>query len=267
MALSAYTVFQLLNIRTQSPSSHSLFSNWFTKSSGVYKRLGQFDYGQPNCTTHHIKTCIHKDNRWVYIGEVKEGTDDTEHGIGITVYSWGCINEGYWKDGQLDGRGRRIYDSGGYYIGELEGGNYNGEGTMYNCNGNKNYEGGWKDDKYNGQGTKYRYNGDKEYEGGWENGEYNGQGTRYYKDGDRYEGGWKNGGKHGQGTYYRNGDKYTGIWVNSFDGQGEINYKDGTKYKGQWDDYKRHGLGTLYSADGQVLNQGKWDRNKYEGKE
>ena len=60
----------------------------------VYKRLGQFDYGQPNCTTHHINTCFDKedeyDRYWIYIGEVKEGTDDTPHGIGIkSKYSGG----------------------------------------------------------------------------------------------------------------------------------------------------------------------------------
>ena len=46
---------------------------------------------------------------------------------------------------------------------------------------------------------------------------------------------------------------------------------DGTKYTGEWnyiDDYsclKRHGVGTLYSAEGQVLNQGKWDKGVYVG--
>ena len=68
------------------------------------------------------------------------------------------------------------------------------------------------------------------------------------------------------------GDKYTGIWVNRWKGKGEINYKDGKKYTGQWDkddhcNIKRHGLGTLYSAYGQVLNQGKWEWDKYKGKE
>ena len=70
--------------------------------------------------------------------------------------------------------------------------------------------------------------------------------------------------------YTKDGHKYTGQW-NGWKGQGEINYKDGKKYKGQWDgDYykciKRHGLGTLYSADGQVLNQGKWYKDEYKGK-
>ena len=75
---------------SQPPLSHSLFRKGFTESSGVYKRLGQFDYGQPSCTTDHIKTWIRKDNYWIYIGEVKEeGTDDTPHGIGIRVNKYG----------------------------------------------------------------------------------------------------------------------------------------------------------------------------------
>ena len=72
----------------------------------------------------------------------------------------------------------------------------------------------------------------------------------------------------------KDGHKYTGQW-DGWKGQGEINYTDGKKYIGQWDDFggsssidlKRHGLGTLYSADGQVLNQGKWEDNEYKGKE
>ena len=157
---------------------------------------------------------------------MKEGTDDTPHGIGIRVWMSGAIDEGYWKDGELHGRGRHIDCSGSYYIGEFKKVRFNGEGTYYKENGDIIYEGGWKDDKY------YR-----------------------------------------QGTYYeKNGDKYTGIWDDWDKGQGEVNYKDGTKYKGHWEllkggdsiyEYMRHGIGTLYSADGQVLNQGKWEKNEY----
>ena len=156
----------------------------------------------------------------------EKGTDDTRHGIGITVWGIGRIDEGYWKDGKLHGRGRTIFKVGNYYIGEFKEGRYNGEGTQYWVTGDIEYEGGWKDDKY-----------------------------------------------YGQGTYYKNGDKYTGQW-DSKKGHGEINYKDGTKYKGQWNnfgflsfDFKRHGVGTQYSADGQVLNEGKWEWDEYKGKE
>ena len=87
------TLLVVGNIRTQSPSSHSLFRSNFTTISGIYKRLGEFDYGQPNCTTDHIKTCIHNLNLLIYIGEVKEGTDDTPHGIGIQVYDYGVTQQ------------------------------------------------------------------------------------------------------------------------------------------------------------------------------
>ena len=39
---------------------------------------------------------------------MEEGTDDTSHGIGIKVWDEGDIEEGYWKDGQQHGRGRRM---------------------------------------------------------------------------------------------------------------------------------------------------------------
>ena len=98
------------------------------------------------------------------------------------------------------------------------------------------------------------------YPGIWD--DWKGHGEINYTDGTKY----------GQGTYYtKNGDKYTGQWNGNYEGQGEINYKDGTKYKGYWDwkdgGFKRHGQGILYSADGQVLNKGKWDKDKYKGKE
>ena len=63
------------------------FREWFTRASDIYKRLGQFDYGQPSWASDHISTCFEGDlfNSWIYIGEVKEGTDDTPHGISIQV--------------------------------------------------------------------------------------------------------------------------------------------------------------------------------------
>ena len=76
------------NISTQPPSSHSPFRKRFIRPSGVYKRLGQFNYGQPGYTADHITKCV-DGNQWIYIGEVKEGTDHTRHGIGIRVLSIG----------------------------------------------------------------------------------------------------------------------------------------------------------------------------------
>ena len=76
-----------------------LFRDWFSISSDVYERLGQFDYDQPHCTTDHITTCIEdKDNGWIYIGEVKEkGTDHIPHGIGIQVWADGGTQQLNYK--------------------------------------------------------------------------------------------------------------------------------------------------------------------------
>ena len=103
LAFYVYSVFSLFYIRTQPLSTHSLFRDGFTEASGVYKRLGQFDYGQPSCTTYYVYTCIiEKDNDWIYIGEVKEGTHDTPHGIGIQVWKSGHTqqlnNKDSWRD-------------------------------------------------------------------------------------------------------------------------------------------------------------------------
>ena len=163
-AIIYYTVVQLLHFHTQ-PLSHSLFRKYFTKPSDIYKRLGQFDYGQPSCTTDHINTCIKKDKdyfSWIYIGEVEEGTDHTPHGIGIKVDRNRSIEEGYWKDGELY-RGRRIYGNEEYYVGEFKEGRWDGEGTFYKYG-----------DKYTGQ---------------WDG--YKGQGEINYKDGTKYKGQWE----------------------------------------------------------------------------
>ena len=60
--------------------------------------MGEFDYGQPHCTTDHIHTRIDEDNRWIYIGEVEEGTDNIPHGIGIQVWSHGNTQQLSNKD-------------------------------------------------------------------------------------------------------------------------------------------------------------------------
>ena len=96
----------MLPFQTQS-LSHSLFRDNFPTTSGKYRRLGQFNYGLPICSINHIRTCIelfngvdedevnferqqhHRFEEYIYIGEVKEGTDHIPHGIGIRVYSDG----------------------------------------------------------------------------------------------------------------------------------------------------------------------------------
>ena len=160
--------------------------------------MGQFSYGQPHCTADHIHTCI--GDNWIYIGEVKEGTDHILHGIGIRVDTDGNIKDGHWKDGKQEGRGIAIKEEGYYYIGEFMGGLKHGQGSLYLINGEKMYEGEWEKSNIHGQGTSYK-DGNK-YTGIWE---YNqdGIGEIIYSDGTKYKGHWNGELKRdGQGTLY-----------------------------------------------------------------
>ena len=82
----------------------------------MHRFIGKFDYGLLDCTTSKFQQYIEK-NKWIYIGEMKEGTN-IPNGIGIKVRSNGAIQEGYWKDDQQHGKARyigklaiKIYDS------------------------------------------------------------------------------------------------------------------------------------------------------------
>ncbi len=77
------------------------------------------------------------------------------------------------------------------YVGEIENGNPNGQGTVTYANGNK-YVGKWKDGKYNGQGTETSANGNK-YVGKWKDGKYNGKGTLTLSNGLTFVGIFKYG--------------------------------------------------------------------------
>ena len=129
-------------------------------------------------------------------------------------------------------------------------------------------EGYWNYGRQHGRVRAIWNDGDC-YSGEYKEGLYHGEGTLYYKDGDRYEGGWKDGNEYGQGTYYTtDGHKYTGRmgWITKgtekLSTRTERSIRDTGIKIGVMKSLKRHGLGTLYSADGQVLNQGKWDMGR-----
>ena len=120
--------------------------------------------------------------------------------------------------------GKKVYESGAVYTGELVNGWPEGEGTITFVNGGK-YVGYWKNGKYDGYGTITFANGAK-YVGGWENGKYNGRGTFYYENGDRYDGKWVDNIMEGKGKLtkkavqninwdngrYDTQESFTGIW-------------------------------------------------------
>ena len=98
-------------------------------------------------------------------------------------------------------------------------------------NGQKKYEGAFKDGKRNGEDTGWYENGQKKYEGTCKNGEWVGKRTAWYENGQKkYEGTSKNGemeGKHSQ--WYENGQK-----------QVESTWKDGKMIESTtWDENGR----------------------------
>jgi len=87
----------------------------------------------------------------------------------------------------------------GKYVGEIENGVPNGQGTLTKPNGVM-YEGEFRDGYRNGQGTYTWSDGDM-YEGEFKDGKRNGQGTLTFSNGNKYLGKFKNGIFNGQGTF------------------------------------------------------------------
>ena len=94
----------------------------------------------------------------------------------------------YFMDNVLEyltitGYGTYYYKNGAEYTGRFVAGKREGQGIMWDKNGNKVYSGHYKDDLENGFGTEY--DGDTSriiYEGNWKNGVHHGYGTRYFQD-------------------------------------------------------------------------------------
>jgi hypothetical protein len=136
------------------------------------------------------------------------------------------------------------------YIGQIQNGKPNGQGTFTFPGGNK-YVGGWKDDKRNGQGT-FTWSGGNKYVGKWKDDRKDDQGTFTSSNGEKYIGKWKDDKKDGQGTYTSsNGEKYIGEWKDDKrNGQGIKTWYDGDKYVGEWKDGKQNGQGTYTYSNG-----------------
>ena len=73
---------------------------------------------------------------------------------------------------------------GGCIVGDCK----NGHGVY--AEGERKYDGEWKDGLQHGRGTFYFAAGEK-YEGDWRDGKPNGRGVKTYADGRRYDGEWK----------------------------------------------------------------------------
>jgi hypothetical protein len=187
--------------------------------------------------------------------------------FGTDTWASGDKYVGEWKNNDFHGQGTFTFANGSKYVGEWRDNKRNGQGTYTDSKGNK-YVGEFRDDKENGQGALTFINGNK-YVGEWQDGKRNGQGTYTFGPnsewaGDKYVGDFLDSKRSGQGTYsYADGDKYVGEWRdNKKHGQGTYTFPNGTKYVGEFRDDLFNGQGTLYAANGAVLKQGTFERNK-----
>ena len=199
----------------------------------------------------------------MYKGEIKNGKMD---GLGVLIYPYdGKSIVGEWKngnewdtkhtkkDGTLIGKwvngewkiswgvlfGRDVngkwewYEDGDEkkdkkYVGEIENGEPNGQGTYTFPNSTQNYVGTFEDGQEEGQGT-FTWGDGVKYVGGYKDGKKHGQGTMTRSDGTKvYVGGYKDGKNHGQGTFwFSNGYKFVGEWKDGNRWNGTMVDKDG----------------------------------------
>lgn len=172
-----------------------------------------------------------------------------------------------------------------------------GETIHQNPDGTIHYKGGWNKDSPNGWGTVYNKNGDVEYEGIWNDGilQISPLLQYFYKedivqvcyeDGTiRYHGKWKKGQPNGQpngiGSYYsKEGDIVLKDvqWVNGYSKLSFQNlyfeYESGMKveivdgkiwYRGEFSEGHYCGKGTSYTLSNQKSYEGEWKNGKPHG--
>lgn len=162
--------------------------------------------------------------------------------------------------------------------------------------GNKlRYEGGWKDGVPNGDGVMYNLDGEIEFKGNWKNGiftvnslcEYNYKENEMrvlYPNGQRrYQGNWKKGLPSGPGNYYdQNGSLlFKGNWEGGklcitpplyfeYESGLHILYNPSEqyiRYRGGVQETLlfRSGFGTTYYKNKQIEFEGEWRDDKYHG--
>lgn len=127
----------------------------------------------------------------------KIGEMDTAKKINSTYVlefndEWGYHGERI--DGKKTGEGYELFQDGRKYVGHFENNNFNGNGTLYDKNGNVIYKGFWRNGAIiRGEG-ELKYGDGRRYVGEFNNTIPNGYGTLYDTDGKIIsKGQWKNG--------------------------------------------------------------------------
>lgn len=130
----------------------------------------------------------------------------------------------------------------------------------------------------NGLGVRTRgagVNAGDRYRGELRNGQAVGVGVYEFADNagnasakaQRYEGEHANDAAGGLGVFYwRSGDVFSGMGAGgSGTSRGVLTYSNGQKYEGEMLNGQRHGQGVVWSADGVVIQAGRWSKDQLDG--
>lgn len=180
------------------------------------------------------------------------------------------IYVGSLLEGKMDGQGT-LYDLEGnlLYQGEFAEGQFQGTGKLYSEAGDLIYEGEFTQGLYEGTGVLYYKNGEASYEGEFSQGEKSGNGREFDKSGellyvgnflrDRYEGG---GTLYNNGQAVRQGTFHKGILTS---GSGSFYDKQGNlRYQGSIVDGLYDGQGKFFS-EGILIYEGGFAKGNYHG--
>ncbi len=100
-----------------------------------------------------------------YLGEV---SNDKANGNGVGIWSTGSIYRGEWKDNKRHGEGEFTWADGDSYKGDFFEGKVEGTGT-YSWRSGEKYVGEFSNSRRNGQGILYDPDGNVSFEGLWKN--------------------------------------------------------------------------------------------------
>uniref|UniRef100_A0A7N5K6Q8 MORN repeat containing 1 n=1 Tax=Ailuropoda melanoleuca TaxID=9646 RepID=A0A7N5K6Q8_AILME len=154
-------------------------------------------------------------------------------GYGVYVYPNSFFRyEGEWKGGKKHGQGKLLFKDGSYYEGEFVDGEITGKGCRLWASSGNTYSGQFVLGEPQGRGVmKYKAGG--HYEGELSHGLREGHGHLVDRDGQAYWGSFHNNQRHGQGhMVFQNGDKYEGNWVrDQRQGHGVLCRADGSTYE------------------------------------
>lgn len=132
------------------------------------------------------------------------------------------------------------------FVGTLLEGKMDGQGTLYDLEGNLIYQGEFAKDQFEGTGKLYSEAGALIYDGEFSKGLYEGTGVLFYESGV---------------------SSYAGQFVKGlYEGTGILFYKNGvTSYEGEFLQGKKSGNGREFDKSGELLYAGSFLRDKYEG--